>query len=228
MSDNTHAWLDLQRWYRSAEGMRCAAVERKALSKVLSSLFGMCIITLGVPAEGMVTGDSFVRHYQLDLAPAQYSMIDVLSQPAQLPLANESVDVVVVPHTLEFSTRPQAVLDEVKRVLKADGHIAIVTFNALSLLSFWRWLKARRGKDGRYKAFAYIRHSNVISLCYSLNRLDFDTLSVEYLRYFSDAWRWPGSHGVVVLARKRVIPMTIIRPKWRSQLRADNSLAGPV
>ena len=49
------------------------------------------------------------------------------------PWAAESLDLVVLPHTLERSADPHACLREVERVLIAEGHVCIVGINPWSL-----------------------------------------------------------------------------------------------
>lgn len=51
---------------------------------------------------------------------------------AHLPLESESVDVVVLPHTLDEHVDPRAVLREAHRVLRGQGRMIILGFNPLS------------------------------------------------------------------------------------------------
>jgi len=46
-----------------------------------------------------------------------------------LPFAEQSLDLVVMPHTLEFSRDPHSCLREVERVLVPDGRGVICGFN---------------------------------------------------------------------------------------------------
>lgn len=50
-----------------------------------------------------------------------------------LPLAAQSVDLIVMPHTLEFTNDPYRLLCEAARVLMPEGQLIIIGFNALSL-----------------------------------------------------------------------------------------------
>jgi SAM-dependent methyltransferase len=51
----------------------------------------------------------------------------------QLPFPASSIDLVVMPHTLELAADPHATLAEAARVLRPEGRIAIVGFNPASL-----------------------------------------------------------------------------------------------
>ena len=39
-----------------------------------------------------------------------------------LPIASNSIDLLLLPHVLEFSVNPHQILREVQRVLMPDGH----------------------------------------------------------------------------------------------------------
>lgn len=52
---------------------------------------------------------------------------------AVLPFASDSVDLVVLPHTLDEHPDPHGVLREAYRVLRAEGRMLILGFNPLSL-----------------------------------------------------------------------------------------------
>jgi SAM-dependent methyltransferase len=57
-----------------------------------------------------------------------------------LPFQANSLDLVVMPHTLELCLDPHATLREVERVLVPEGHVVITGLNPVSL---WGWQKRR-------------------------------------------------------------------------------------
>ena len=58
---------------------------------------------------------------------------DLLANPVALPFASGSLDLVVLPHTLELSIDPHAALREVERVLVPEGRVVIAGLNPASL-----------------------------------------------------------------------------------------------
>ena len=56
--------------------------------------------------------------------------------PEALPFANETFDLVVLPHSLDFSSAPQQLLAEAVRVLAPEGRVVLAGFNPLGL---WWW-----------------------------------------------------------------------------------------
>lgn len=61
------------------------------------------------------------------------SRIAVINRYEELPFASSSIDLVVLPHVLEFADEPHQVLREVDRVLVPEGHVVITGFNPASL-----------------------------------------------------------------------------------------------
>ncbi len=57
----------------------------------------------------------------------------VVNDFAELPFASHSLDLIVLPHVLEFAREPHQVLREVERVLIPEGRVIVVGFNPASL-----------------------------------------------------------------------------------------------
>jgi SAM-dependent methyltransferase len=64
--------------------------------------------------------------------------VTVRAASEQLPLQSDSVDLVVLPHTLDFALDPHQVVREVERVLIPDGRMIVIGFNPFSLWGIWR------------------------------------------------------------------------------------------
>ena len=67
-----------------------------------------------------------------------------------LPFDSQSLDLVVLPHTLELARDPHLALGEVERVLRPEGRVVILGFNPTSL---WG-LRQRLGRLLRYIGFS--------------------------------------------------------------------------
>jgi SAM-dependent methyltransferase len=151
--------------------------------------------------------------------------ICVLS-PEQLSVRSDCIDVVVMPHTLEFCADPHQALREADRVLIPEGHLVLCVFNSLSLWGLRRVLERRQRSPWNGRALAVRRLKDWLSL------LGFETRSVSYfyrapplshgslsseMRRLSRGLpgRLPGlAGGCLLLARKKVSTLTPIRPRW--------------
>lgn len=72
----------------------------------------------------------------------------LLTDSTALPFAEASLDLVVLPHTLELSADPHATLREVQRVLVPEGKVAIAGLNPASLWGLRQWRARLHRGDG--------------------------------------------------------------------------------
>ena len=69
----------------------------------------------------------------------------LVADVARLPFASDSVDALIMVHTLDFSSDPHQVLREAERVLIAGGRVIVIGFNPYSLWGLWRLFGRWRG-----------------------------------------------------------------------------------
>jgi SAM-dependent methyltransferase len=89
---------------------------------------------------------------------------------------SDSVDAIILPHTLELTDDPHQVLREADRSLIPDGHLVILGFNPRSLWGIRRVLTRKRQKmpwDTHFLSLNRIKDW--------LGLLGFDTLHCHYL-----------------------------------------------
>lgn len=228
----------LPAWYGSYLGRLLAKAEREALDTLLPDLFGYHLVQLGGHGENLCENSRISHCVVLD----EYIQAEtgLLANNAALPFASESVDVVLMPHSLEFHPDPHAILREVDRVLIPEGHVLIVSFNPLSLwglarlLSGWRkqmpWLgqyytRARLRDWLSLLGFDYIGGRQVffrppIQHEKTMQKLEFmERIGPRLLSLFA---------GVsIMLARKRTSTLTPIGPRWRKEKISHNPMVEP-
>jgi SAM-dependent methyltransferase len=147
----------------------------------------------------------------------------------QLPLASDTVDLVVLPHTLDFSLDPHLVLREAERILIPEGRVLIVGFNPISLWGLWRGALRWRGGVpwcGRFLSYRRIVDWLVLlgfdieysDVCAFAPPLDSDRWARRLDRAEGLGRRvWPMLAGVyVVRAVKRVSTIRPIKSGWSS------------
>ncbi|MEO8038548.1 MAG: class I SAM-dependent methyltransferase [Betaproteobacteria bacterium] len=146
----------------------------------------------------------------------------------ELPVASGEVDIVAMPHTLEFSPNPHQALREVQRVLRPEGRLVVSGFNPWSLWGAARLLRSRSGEFpwcGQFVGLARIkdwlallgfevtagRMTAYAPPCRGEQWLE----RMRFMEHAGDRW-WPFAGGVYFLhAVKRVTGMRLITPKWR-------------
>ena len=102
--------------------------EQAQLDRVVADLFGFHALQMGMPQlEGLRANRMPHRWVGSDDAVA--GRTDLVLDPTALPFPDQSLDLVVLPHTLELSQDPHATLREVYRVLVPEGKVVVCGFN---------------------------------------------------------------------------------------------------
>ncbi len=124
----------LEDWYTTAVGQMLLEEELKTLQPMLSNLFGYHLLQLSINPATALYDDARILHC-INAASSAHTQNGVAlhCEYDQLPFEDESVDVTVLHHALEFSSNPHQVLKEACRVTIARGHIIIIGFNPFSL-----------------------------------------------------------------------------------------------
>ena len=154
-----------------------------------------------------------------------------------LPVDSHAVDVVILPHVLEFEARPHEALREASRVLVPEGSLVILGFNPVSVIGLRRVFRHRAEVApwcGTYFGAGRLRDW--------LSLLGFDI--VDQRPCFASGRvvrpRPPGGRSLVdwmppalasarlVLAKKRANATLLMRSRWKPRRRlAGVGLAGP-
>jgi SAM-dependent methyltransferase len=250
MSDRTIIdWAD---WIASPAGRYVLGWEQQQLDRVVSDVFGFHALQLGMPQldalrENRMPGRGLV------LDPAIAASAPYLPPPARgageppllpgrhapdgrstvwcdlldLPFDAQSVDLIVMPHTLEFTSDPHRLLREAERVLMPEGRLLIVGFNSLSLWGARQSAGRLVGRPfipARHDLIAFARLKDWIKLLgFELERGRFGCyrppLSTDkwlerhaFMEAAGDRW-WPIFGAVyLVTAIKRVRGMRLVGP----------------
>jgi len=256
--------IGLHHWFDSPPGRYLLAWEQARLDEAVADLFGYHAVQLGMPlldglrtnrmphqwlalgqeavGEGGLAAEAGLRE---DGTPRQ--AIALLAEPVALPFAEASLDLVVMPHTLELSIDPHAALREVARVLVPEGRVVISGLNPMSL---WG-LRQRRARLYRRLGHGTLYLPDVGEfigyrrLRDWLRLLSFEVESARFGCYcpavrssqwierfgwldpLGEKW-WPiFGAGYFLVAVKRVHGMRLLEPGWRTT-RQRNAATVPV
>jgi len=216
----------LSEWFATPQGSYVQAREQAYFDHTVSDIFGYNALQLGLPEH------DFLRSSRMPLRFSAGNQVgnDVRLCCTELPFDCASLDLVLIPHVLEFSEHPHQILREVERVLMPEGSLVISGFNPRSLWGMRRALGSRqcypwsghfislpRIKDwlallgfevvgGRFAAYAPPFHKTKWLERYA------------FMEAAGDRW-WAVSGGVYFLhAIKRVPGMRLIKPQWNKGL----------
>ncbi len=222
-----------EQWFDSPLGRRLLNEEAAILQQILPHLFGYHLLQIGSIGQGQLLESSRIIHRCVLCRTANtickpYSSL--YASARTLPFAQDSVDVVVLPHLLEFEKNPYEILREVERILIPEGYVIILSFNPLSLWGVWHWLFARREMApwcGRFLPLLRLKDGLTL-LGFNLEKQNTFFFALpfhsdrfkNYTRFLEKLGsRWASNFGAVYLlvAKKRIATLTPIKSKWLSQ-----------
>jgi SAM-dependent methyltransferase len=208
----------IQDWLASPMGTGFRQAEIETAAAELGRMFGAQFLQVGVwgDTDAFLAFPGTARRATCD--PAGHGA-GFVARPERLPVSGQTVDGLLLPHTLEMTRHPHEVLRESERVLVGGGRIMILGFNPLSMLGLRRFLTRGAFPPGLGPLVSERRLRDWLTL------LGFDVIVSR--RYFSSIGgsgtvreklrRLPFSHGAyMVVAVKRVHVFTPLRKLWRS------------
>lgn len=224
----------LASWLRTPQGRYVLDWELDQFDSAVEDVFGFRAVQIGLPEFDFLRGNRISYRFPLSLEPGGA----IAADPLQLPIASAAVDLLVLPHVLEFSPDPHLVLREAERVLMPEGQIVISGFNSLSLWGLKQSL-ARHGAACPWNArmIGLLRLKDWLKLLgFELNGGKFGCYAPplanqKWLARFSfmekaGARWWPIAGGVyVVRAIKRTVGMRLVTPAWRKDRVKARALA---
>lgn len=179
-------------WYKKNSGALLLSSEKKALSQILPTLYGYHLLQIA-PKEFFNCVESSLI---LNCVNTQLHMV---AHEEALPILSETIDVVVLAHTLEQAatgSHPHQILREAYRVLIPGGHIVITGFNPFS-----GW--------GLSIMMEHIKLVSRHTVKDWLSLLDFELVhssSGSIKSFFEPIY--------TMVAVKRIAPLTLIKPAW--------------
>lgn len=232
----------LQSWLRTSLGARLLALECKLASEILAQVFGWQLLQIGLwgdddalIAEARTQRKSVLAWHGERASPTHPV---IRSRTDALAVASDSVDAVLLPHTLEYEPDPHEILREVERVLSAEGHLIIFGFRPFSSWGL-RHLFARDGfppgverliGEGRMRDWLKLLGFEIVDARRYLFTLPMGSAAPAQNRVFERIGErlWPlFAGGYVLKARKRVYTLTPLRPRWRLRPKVVGGLIEP-
>lgn len=226
--------------------------ETRVLCDILNNNFLKNILIIGEPEFCLTNNDFLIERnksiYQFILHPVLNLNNQILEQNPKtilivarldkLPVNTDTIDIVILPHSLEMVSNPHEILRESHRVLRPEGKIIITGFNYFSFWGAYRLLAKIFVKSPWRNNFL-----SIIKLLDWLALLGFDELTVnryccnlpvnnqkilnkfKFLEMLSNFLLFSVGNIYTIYACKRVIPLTpIFHKKW-DDLPLDDELA---
>lgn len=216
----------LSEWFASEQGGYVLTREQAYFDKTVADIFGFNAVQMGLPEQNFLRNSRIPLRFSAGNQPGN----DVRLVCTELPFDSDSLDLVLLPHVLEFSDNPHQIIREVERVLMPEGNLIISGFNPFSLWGLHRTLGRKQGYPWSGQFITLQRMKDWLAL------LGFEVVGGRFAAYAppfhhrkwldryafmekaGDRW-WAVGGGVYFLhAIKRVPGMRLIKPKWNEGL----------
>ena len=193
---------DYRRWLKTSSAQRMLSLQSAWLQTQLGRFAGAHLMFHGLDPGLDLLSSSPIKHaFRMALPWQEGIATDAWMTSSNWPLADQSIDLVVMQHSLDFTRRPHQMIREAARTIVPSGYLVIIGFNP------WSWW------GGVQKMMPFSTDMPWVANAVSMKRLqdwllllDFSIQSTETLGHL-----WP-----ITLFPERV-----------SQ-RIDSVLAGPV
>ncbi len=232
----------MDQWAFNPHGLYLLESERDALETVLPKLFGYHLLQIGGPVKHSLIESSVIDHHIRltgEYSPG-FDGSSVIGDPYHLPFIPESIDVVLMPHIIDYLKYPSQVIKSVYDTLIPEGTLIIIGVNPFSL---WGIAKLCHTQDLVYRHARLKSKSQVIHLL--------KTQGFEIIKRKTLCFRWPSSsaekieHSVImepfgqlmmpsfggvymIVARKKVEKMITIIPRLKKVFAMHKKYAKPI
>lgn len=238
-------------WLETPEGDAILAWERARIDAMVADLFGFNALQIGHSDLDLLRANRIPYRHRCE-SPEAWLTAQVPEADAgvsrslcdfhALPFASNSMDLVLMPHVLEFAADPHQVLREVERILIPEGRLILFGFNPFSLWGLARqlpqWHNNKQRAAGAAARPRYPFDGQFIAVPRLKDWLQLLGMEIERGAFgaylppgLSPAWqhrlhfldaagdRWWGFAGGVYLlqAVKHVCSMHLITPNWRNK-----------
>jgi len=230
-----HGYRNLQHWdhwlAKQFLGKKLLEAEHDLLKKLLTRHLGKHALLIGVPEQYSLLDTSTIPCHTLvtSILSKEKQTNIIESDLHDLPIATGSIDLVLMPHILEFVESPRQLLSEACRIVKPEGLIVVCGFNPTS----WWGFKKKLAKDKTVPWSGHFIPPRSVSGWLHLADFEmeeqratlftppvseplydklgfFETIGTRLLPVFGGVY--------VLVARAKVIPLTPIKLKWKQQL----------
>jgi len=218
----------IRNWFSSPLGRDIAITEAAILDELLAEIFGYHLLQLSISEQDLFT-ESPVGH-KFKMGDSGFDGADVVGVVNELPFENDSIDVVLLQHLLDFYESPHPILREAARIVIPSGYLVVIGFNPWSLWGLpklvpflrqeipWNTATIYPGRLMDWLTLLDFKIDRALYGYYNLPmRLARGLRLPDFSQGISRKINWPFGAIYVIVARKQVSSLTPIHPRWSNE-----------
>lgn len=218
----------LTNWFALPLGQEILTIEHTLFTEMLPSHAEKVLHIGFIDHPAKLFDHRYAHQFTVDIALFLSTKTD---EPTALPFDNDSMDLVVLAHHLEFSRNPHQLLREVDRVLREDGYLLITGFNPLSLFGIRRFFSLWQPEIPWNHPFISMYRLkdwlSLLSFVCEQKRVGFfrppcqQPKLLEKLRFIEEIKpiRWQHLGGIyMILAKKQTMRLIHPTENWRTSI----------
>lgn len=222
-------------WYETPRGKLLKQLETDYLQRSITVSCKQTVLQIGgLGWENEFVDCSLYKHYTvLDAKNLGYDGArKIQAKSYNLPLQSDSVDMIILPHLLEFDAQRFQAIREVERVLKPEGILLVLNFNPWSVWVRYQFLWDKKMADSWRGHF--ISQSRIVDWLKLLNfevtassQFHFNSVESKHGKLIAPSSPSFSSTAYAIKAIKRrynLIPLTPV-PAEKPLLSFANSLS---
>jgi len=229
-------------WLSRFLGARVLEAEQKILARIYAEQYGKYAVLIGVPSQyNLLTPKNFSHSILLGPLVNHHKEIQVIeSDFYNLPIVPGSVDLVIMPHALDFIDNPHRLLLEACRIVKPEGDIIIMGFNPWSFWGLKKYVSKTKACPWNGNFLTPIKVIEWLKLA------DFQIIQQEmlffrpplsseknfnklkFLEWIGHKCFTPFGAIYTLIAKAKVVPLMPIKSSWKQKLSPlSASFSGP-
>ena len=224
-------------WYQTPRGKLLQQLEADYLRRSITVSCQQVVLQIGgLGWENEFVDCSLYQNYTvLDAKKLGYEMTRKIQAKAHhLPLQSESVDMVILPHLLEFDAQRFQTIREVERVLKPEGLLLVLNFNPWSLWVRYQYLWDKKMADS-WKGH-FISRSRILDWMKLLNfevtacsEFNLDSVHSSHGKLIANRHSlFATAYAIKAIKRRyQLIPLTPVLSNELHSLRLANTVNSP-
>ena len=135
LNTNNYKYKELQKWYRRPVNNSIRKIMNDQIPKIKKHIAGNNVLFIGL--------SEFSKKFNSEknlsfIAVDEITSSDHIRESKKLPFEDNSHDVIIIIHALDYTENPYELVREIDRIATDDAKVALMGFNRFSL---WGTLK---------------------------------------------------------------------------------------